>query len=488
MLFSRVPATDNLVQALQPLKLSSALDDETLEQMRQMRMSSGASFISFQVLAVARYAGAPHRSSAPCARPTHAPLPAEPKSRLGSLVVVYTHVGELTLDGEAVYFHESLAGAFSRAGFVVDSSGRRLLGVLDVIGMFNTISKAAQDALARDPAAEVPAALPTEFVARVIYTEACEDKRGRSYGVCELPDGRRANWLTQDREDGAVMRQEEAQYSLKVAGRRFAKETATSEQWPGQSVTALYNETHQLVFQTFRGVNYHCELTQESSLGSPPPVSDATSIAMVGYKEVAGVYCRHFQMTVPMSEGPAQTVHLYEDYTRRRILAVRFGNMQWLFANLTAVRSEAENPLAPQDLDIEAVLRTCNPPGVAAPARIVRGLLTPRLDMDPEWGQPVPNTTADSALQLNASLEPLTVHNGPPLSRRRSLGKAGVNVSDPDLRSCYFRRGARYFSLEIDSCDPAVWFCEISGSSWSCPIISGAFRWRLRRPPPPGAA
>jgi hypothetical protein len=68
---------------------------------------------------------------------SHILCPAEPKSRFGSLVVVYTHVGELTLDGEAIYFHESLAGAFSRAGFVVDSSGRRLLGVLDVIGMFN---------------------------------------------------------------------------------------------------------------------------------------------------------------------------------------------------------------------------------------------------------------------------------------------------------------------------------------------------------------
>jgi hypothetical protein len=45
------------LKLLQPLKLSSTLGDETLEQMKHMKLSSGASFISFQVLAIARYAG-----------------------------------------------------------------------------------------------------------------------------------------------------------------------------------------------------------------------------------------------------------------------------------------------------------------------------------------------------------------------------------------------------------------------------------------------
>jgi hypothetical protein len=37
----------------------------------------------------------------------------------GTVVVLYTHVGELTLDAEAIFFHETLEGAFSRAGLKV---------------------------------------------------------------------------------------------------------------------------------------------------------------------------------------------------------------------------------------------------------------------------------------------------------------------------------------------------------------------------------
>ena len=59
-------------------------------------------------------------------------------SRYGSVVVLYTHIGELTLDGEALFFHESVAGAFSRAGFVV-ASGRRLLGLIQLLGIFNIL-------------------------------------------------------------------------------------------------------------------------------------------------------------------------------------------------------------------------------------------------------------------------------------------------------------------------------------------------------------
>jgi hypothetical protein len=50
-------ALESESQALHPLKLSSVMDDTTLEQMRTVKLTSGLSFISFQVLAVARYAG-----------------------------------------------------------------------------------------------------------------------------------------------------------------------------------------------------------------------------------------------------------------------------------------------------------------------------------------------------------------------------------------------------------------------------------------------
>jgi hypothetical protein len=36
----------------------------------------------------------------------------------------------------------------------------------------------------------------------------------------------------------------QAQHSLVVGGRRYAREVGTSEQWPGQSITQLHNQTH----------------------------------------------------------------------------------------------------------------------------------------------------------------------------------------------------------------------------------------------------
>ena len=41
---------------------------------------------------------------------------ADAGSRHGSVVVLYTHIGEIQLDGEDIYFYEHVAGAFSNAG------------------------------------------------------------------------------------------------------------------------------------------------------------------------------------------------------------------------------------------------------------------------------------------------------------------------------------------------------------------------------------
>lgn len=53
-----------------------------------------------------------------------------------------------------VFFEESVAGAFSRAGFTV-SGGRRLLGLIEVLGMFNVLKQAAES----DPELEIGAAV-----------------------------------------------------------------------------------------------------------------------------------------------------------------------------------------------------------------------------------------------------------------------------------------------------------------------------------------
>merc|ERR1711966_115843 len=75
-------------QAVQTGLLSSRLPDSDLQELKQLRIANGESWIQFEVLAVARYAEA------------------EEQSRYGSVVVIYTHIGELTLDGDLITFHE----------------------------------------------------------------------------------------------------------------------------------------------------------------------------------------------------------------------------------------------------------------------------------------------------------------------------------------------------------------------------------------------
>ena len=80
----------------------------------------------------------------------------------------------LYIDGEAIYFEERIAGAFSRAGFEVDPhQGRRLLGVVEMLGLFNALRSAA----AGDPDGELNEAIeaiPLKFFAEVTEFRKCE--------------------------------------------------------------------------------------------------------------------------------------------------------------------------------------------------------------------------------------------------------------------------------------------------------------------------
>ena len=112
--------------------LSSLLADPYFEELKTLKIEQGSSWIQFSVLAVARYT--------------------QVNSRYGSVVVLYTHIGELTLDGDGIFFEEAVQGAFRRAGLRVDANGRRLLGVTRVVGLFNLLESAFEGAGMEDGA------------------------------------------------------------------------------------------------------------------------------------------------------------------------------------------------------------------------------------------------------------------------------------------------------------------------------------------------
>ena len=128
--------------------LSSLLADAYFEELKIVKIGQGANWVQFSILAVARYQ--------------------MQNSRHGSVVVLYTHIGELTLDGEGIFFEESIQGAFKRAGLRVDNNGRRLQGVTQVSGLFNLLESAFEGAGLEDDA--MPRMPGDQYYLRVIFS------------------------------------------------------------------------------------------------------------------------------------------------------------------------------------------------------------------------------------------------------------------------------------------------------------------------------
>lgn len=182
-------------------------------------------------------------------------------------MVLFTHIGQLTLDGEAIFFEESVHGAFSAAGFEVDfmpdSRRRRLLGVVDVLGLFNVL----QDAAASDPTAPPAPFIPTQFVAEVKRITYCEGG-----GDCQRPDGQLADHVLPMNDGKKAMVAHEDQVLMldpnpEKAGKYLSRTEIKKLQYPGQLYTKLRNETHLLEFATFDGTPYHCHLLRDGELG-----------------------------------------------------------------------------------------------------------------------------------------------------------------------------------------------------------------------------
>ena len=58
----------------------------------------------------------------------------------GSYVNIHTSVGTITLDGSILTFTDGMEGVFKNAGFAVVSRQRRLQGVFELIGLFNSVA------------------------------------------------------------------------------------------------------------------------------------------------------------------------------------------------------------------------------------------------------------------------------------------------------------------------------------------------------------
>ncbi|EKX40528.1 hypothetical protein GUITHDRAFT_113314 [Guillardia theta CCMP2712] len=398
-------------QSTSPAKLTSLMDDEQLSELRSMKVIQGQAFIHFQIFAVARYE--------------------ETWSRHGSVVVIYTHLGDITLDGEVIVFHESLQGAFTRAGFQVDSHGRRLLGVVEILGMFNIIRSALkQESAEHSKPDQLPAFPPSQYTAHVVEVEFCEDEGGKSTYSCQTGGGETVDWVTDEDAGRKGLRLEEDQYSLTFNSRHWAKTVQTKAQWPEQKLIKIQNESHKLTYQVFKGKYFFCDLREDQSLASvvdnrralaSPKASSDFEILFQGFQSVNGIYCKHFEIRAK-AEGSSEVFHVYEDYYRKRLYQFVRGNLRWRFDSLMAIEGEENNPIPLSDLDMETILQACDPQDLIPPAKLMEGSVSNIIVPDPSWGL---HENASTTMEDMSSFEP-----GANMSRRLLFSDRKKDVND----------------------------------------------------------
>ena len=209
--------------------------------------------------------------------------------------------------------------------------------------------------------------------------------------------GRLVDWVTDVANGRKALVLREEQVSQSVGGRRWARTVQTKAQWPGQRLVKIQNESHTLTFQVYDGVRYHCAVREDASLlaalaarrilDGGAPAGGNVSVAYLGFATVEGVYCRGFDVTV-RSAGIETRLRVYEDHARRRLFLLQMANLRWRFDALAPIASEAANPLSPADLDMDAILRDCDPPGRSAPPALLEGYLSNAVRPQPAWGAP----------------------------------------------------------------------------------------------------
>jgi hypothetical protein len=99
-----------------------------------------------------------------------------PKSNslYGTVVVIVTHIGRITVDGDTLSFMDDIGTIFKEAGFAVDKKGRRLMGLLEIVGFFNSIP--AEKYACYSPIVDGPKPnFPNNFAADVTNYQACKN-------------------------------------------------------------------------------------------------------------------------------------------------------------------------------------------------------------------------------------------------------------------------------------------------------------------------
>mmetsp|Transcript_3509 Transcript_3509/g.7303 ORF Transcript_3509/g.7303 Transcript_3509/m.7303 type:complete len:942 (-) Transcript_3509:166-2991(-) len=122
-------------------------------------------------------------------------------SLYGTVVMIITHIGRVVVDGEAVSFIDDIGHIFAEAGFEVEASSRRLLGLLELSAMFNAIPAEAYACFEYQTDGPAPR-FPGSYMTTVKTLSTCQED-GTDH-CAHLSDHERSTLETLDGREYAV--------------------------------------------------------------------------------------------------------------------------------------------------------------------------------------------------------------------------------------------------------------------------------------------
>ena len=263
--------------------LTSALPDEAFEQMRQLQVKSPTTgaYLSLTILGWYR-------------------VPDESRACKGSFVKLITAAGFVTLDNDDMTFEETVGHAFTEAGFVV-VNGRRLLGVYELVGMFNSVEE--WEGLSVEDCELKPRFGEVDFEMTYVIWRPCGVANG-SNACVNARNATHGAMVTDPTDNKTYI---EVGYSIAYdAETNAAQEISYNNEFP-ESVVAYYRSPERDVKQQiFEDAPYYCEEILHDEYGDDAEggmaVWNVTAAVKVGESNATGVWIREFVIRTKVTE------------------------------------------------------------------------------------------------------------------------------------------------------------------------------------------
>jgi hypothetical protein len=341
-------------EARKQTKLTSELGDEFFNELEKLSIKNANGQINFDVHGWARYDSA--------------------DSRCGNVVVLYTGPGQVQFDGVAMSFTETVAGAFSRAGFHVTARrrGRRaepddatafsLQSAADVMGQFRFLADSNLDLTKLTcgddrPHMTPPLGLENVNPELVSYSQTMMVRCGApGKPACPADSS-----LTQEFDGRTYFTRTMNTIARKISnGTYFQITEMTAPELPGYSVVAVTDGNQTLTYtKKPDGVATQCGVsagvqvdgmdmggsnseydtvdgevvdhsgddanTTYTKSDEPPTVTaegNKPVLQFVGYDVLNGVYVRHFSVAFSEEDGTQRYTDYYEHFDEKRMFSL----------------------------------------------------------------------------------------------------------------------------------------------------------------------